>query len=489
MSAVLPANGTAYSVEEASSEAGRCVRCRCDACFDICNLVSDYQKYPARIKDEIIATSLPGRSDMQGAPAKRIANACSQCGLLKANCPEKVNLCDLILDCRQKMHQNKKMPWIFHDYWLRDMAFAMSAKAHIVRMPHGYNKSAYAFFPGCQLGASDPRYVERSYELLLGLNPDTSIMLSCCGAPAEWAGDTELHQDVLSRIKDDWRELGNPVLITACPTCDKKIHQYLPEIATVSLYELLDKYENTPMPQHASEQVHHVFDPCSVQEMPDVRMSVRNILRRAGYKIDAEFWEKEAVRCCGYGGHPAIADSKHVNYIIQSGIQQSPNDYITYCINCKDYFVSAGKPCIHLLDIILGLVDEPLPVPTATQRNANRIKLKNLLLEKHWNEPSESIADSGIRMEISGALRQKLSRKLILEEDIVATVESCERSGQTIRDEFRGTFVGFKTIGHVTYWVEYRKSGNRYELVNAYCHHMKMVLEDVWDGRKTTFNM
>ena len=41
----------------------------------------------------------------------------------------------------------------------------------------------------------------------------------------------------------------------------------------------------------------------------------------------------------------------------------------------------------------------------------------------------------------------------------------------------------------MTYWVEYRKNGESFELVNAYSHRMKIELEAVWDGKKVDTDM
>ena len=64
---------------------------------------------------------------------------------------------------------------------LREMDFA-TAEGAFSSAPEGKTECEYAFYPGCQLGASDPEYVLRSYEYLAG-SFDTGVMLGCCGAP------------------------------------------------------------------------------------------------------------------------------------------------------------------------------------------------------------------------------------------------------------------------------------------------------------------
>ena len=77
--------------------------------------------------------------------------------------------------------------------------------------------------PGCQLGAADPRYVTLPYQWLLSKKADTGLLLRCCGVPAAWSGDEEMHQRELADIRSDWEALGKPILILACPSCGQTI--------------------------------------------------------------------------------------------------------------------------------------------------------------------------------------------------------------------------------------------------------------------------
>ena len=165
---VIPEDDRGYSPEEAQQEASRCIECRCDFCRTYCDLTEYFNKWPLRIRDEIMATTLPGSADVKATPAKRLLSTCNQCGLCLETCPEDIDLGGLILAGRKSMHQQKKAPWVFHDFWLRDMDFANSDLAAIAR-----TAGNYAFFPGCQLGASDPDLVEKAYEYLLKKRPDT----------------------------------------------------------------------------------------------------------------------------------------------------------------------------------------------------------------------------------------------------------------------------------------------------------------------------
>ena len=102
-------------------------------------------------------------------------------------------------------------PAALHDYWLREMDFATSEGA-FASPPRERETCEYAFYPGCQLGASNPEHVLRSYEFLES-NYDAGVFLGCCGAPAYWAGDDARFQANIEETRRVWSEMGKPTLV------------------------------------------------------------------------------------------------------------------------------------------------------------------------------------------------------------------------------------------------------------------------------------
>ncbi|HWQ09911.1 MAG TPA: FAD-dependent oxidoreductase, partial [Holophaga sp.] len=230
--AVIPADGWAYTQQEAIREAKRCLLCACDACFRACDLMHYFRKFPKRIAEEIHLSVYPGTLDGNGTLATRLISTCNQCGLCKEVCPEGIDTGDLFLQGHRAMHQKDAMPWAWHEVFKQDLAFSVG-EAGLSRRPEGVERSRYLFFPGCQLGASDPRYVSESYRFLRERWPDTALTLGCCGAPAEWAGDEEGRTAVMDRIREDWQAFGQPTFVFACPTCRLMFKRHLPEIQGV----------------------------------------------------------------------------------------------------------------------------------------------------------------------------------------------------------------------------------------------------------------
>ncbi|MDR3295492.1 MAG: NAD(P)-binding protein, partial [Clostridiales Family XIII bacterium] len=421
--AVKPGDGAAYTEAEAGEEAGRCLKCQCDACRLYCDLTEFTDKWPLRIRDEVVATTLPGVSEVKATPAKRLMSASNLAGVCKEVCPAGIDLEGLLLAGRQSMHRQEKAPWVFHDFWLRDMDFANGAAAALCKIPAGHSGCAYAFFPGCQLGAGDARLVEKTYGRLLQIRPDTGLLLRCCGAPAEWAGDAARHEATWAEIREDWGKLGKPTLLAACPSCMEAFKRHMPAIPMRSLYEALLEWgagakvgagaagagqaaggEAVGVGQTAGRETAAagqagqanpreaaVFDPCAARREPGMKDAVRALAAGAGYALQALREQERAGRCCGYGGQPAVASPEFAGFVAQKRVSESELPYIVYCVNCRDAFRKAGKKSAHILELIFE-PDEALKsaenrrAPTVTERRWNRTAMKQKLLQKHWGE-------------------------------------------------------------------------------------------------------
>ncbi|MGN0702890.1 MAG: pyridine nucleotide-disulfide oxidoreductase/dicluster-binding protein [Lentihominibacter sp.] len=496
-----------YSKEEAVEEAGRCMKCQCSACRLHCDLTDYLHKWPLRLRDEIVATTAPGTSELHATPAIRLINTCTHCGLCRETCPEDIDMDGMILASRYRMHQLDRMPWAFNDFFLRDMEFTNGPEAAMCEAPKGYEgKSKYLFFPGCQLGASDPLIVHKSYKYLMEHEPSTAIVLGCCGVPAEWAGDAELRDSVIDRIRENWVSLGKPVMVLACPTCRNTFAKYLPEAETVFIYELMDEWGIIGLPgcrddDSACEQyggsvsgAFSVFDPCATRPEESVRTAVRNLCGKMGISLEPLPLQEKWTACCSYGGHGRLADPDFTKFVREKRLSESNLPYITYCINCRVSFMEEGRMAPHLLNIVFGI--EP-KLYTCSKRRLNRTELKSALLREFRGE--SSIGDErdvpaeapAIVLEMSEDIRQKLHREFILEDEAAQVVAFCERTGRSLYDSESDSHTGYRKIGNMTYWVEYRKTREpgRYVLLNAYSHRMTIELEMVWNGKKIDIDM
>lgn len=452
----------ALSKEEAVEEAARCRLCDCRRCIESCTLLQYYKKSPQKVVADVKVTLNPV-DGLMARTATRMICSCSDCGLCHDVCPEGIDMGTILMEARTVMNSEGSIPPAFHDFWMRDMAFSCGEKAAYYRPP----TNGDLFFPGCQLGASSPDYVEQAYALLRKHRPGTGILLGCCGVPAKWAGETRQFEERLEELRGLWLKAGKPRFITACPTCKKTLREALPEVEVVSLYTLLAELE-APEAEGGLRETLAVFHPCSSRNDAGEQESIRALLRRRG--IQANELEDPADRdgCCGFGGHIYPAGTEVYRQTVERRAASSELPYVTYCVNCRDVFTAKGKDCRHILDILTGMDHRETALPSLQQRRANRIHLKSILSgEAETEEPSMNLI-------ISDELRQKLNEMLILDEDLEAVIEHSERTTQYLKKP-NGDCIGHLRQGCVTYWAVWRREGEQIRLLNAYSH--RMVIE------------
>lgn len=460
---VLPAvepYGSVYNETEAVLEASRCLRCNCDICVRRCPLLQFYKTSPQKVADEIDGTVNP--VDMvKHRLATRMVASCAQCGLCKESCPRGVDLQSIIMDARRFMVFQGSMPKAFSAFWLNDMWHA-EKNAVVLKSP-GCAANKYVFFPGCQLAASDNRYISGSYERLLERYPDTALWVDCCGAPAFWAGDQTLHTGKIGRLRAAWEALGRPQPVCACPTCSLMLKSSLPECNPVSLYSL-----DLGHPVEYMSDV-SVFDPCSSRHDKKAQDGVRKILTNAGTVLHHLTYERENSFCCGWGGQYQIANPDMYRNTVTRNMGLSDRTYVTYCTNCRDTLAGAGKDVWHILDILLGLNDTPRKPPTQTQRRRNREIVKAMFLCGDQKRTSVK------PLFIETGLSEKISQELILEDDISEVISAGQQTGRFIYDNKNACYITHHKIRNQTYWVVYRPEKNGYRILNAYTHRLTIV--------------
>lgn len=479
----LPSDNGVFTEAEMIAELDRCIRCQCDGCRTYCDLTAYFDKWPMQMRDEIMTTTMSADSMVHKTPAIKLINACTQCGLCNEVCPGNIELGNMIKEARRRLHKLDRMPGAYHQFWVRDMEFANGKYAALSKPAPGKKGCKYALFPGCHLGAADPQYVIESYKWLLSKQEDTGLLLRCCGVPADWAGNEALHNQEIESLRSDWESLGKPTLIMACPSCVKHLNEYLPDVQTVSLYEIMEQWGIVPEP-FEEETVYSVFDPCAARNYDDMQDSVRALSAKAGVQME-ELSTGAKHGCCGFGGNVEVANPKFADRVADERSKLSDNPYITYCINCRDVFFDDGKPVRHILDLLFPIVAKTDRLPTVTERRCNRVILKETLLDEIWGEDMEEKPSLKYRLIISPEIRNKMNKLKVLEEDICNVLEIGEEAGRRTFDPKRNTYKCYRELGYITCWVEYRAKEEEYEVINLYTHRMKIELEGVWNGRKT----
>jgi len=445
-----------------------------------------FNKYPRKyIREAYNNISTGGMGFRKSTP---MINSCTLCGLCEKICPNHIPMSEVLRSSREVLVEKKAMPPRYHDFPLREMLYSNSDEASFFRHPKGKTKSGFMFFPGCQLAAISPEYVRPMYEFLsYALDNNVGLMLGCCGAPAMWAGRPDIYGQVMDKFKQIWEEAGKPVIITACPTCNREFTEALPEANTETIWHyysdpaLLDDpaitISNSTKIQKAS-----VHDPCTTRGRTKMHDEIRQILKNAGCQIEEYEYAGNLTRCCGYGGLIGFSDTALARKFADTRIAETGDTIVTYCSVCCEFFSNDKKPVYHILDIIYGNDDRKHGFRKKTgisDKMVNRLNLKNTLLKDLWEEEPvcSRSKHENVSLIINDELRKKLEERLILDDNIREVICDAEKTGGKIVDPKTGLYTAHKKIGYVTYWVVYEESGGLYNIHTAYSHRIR-IMED-----------
>lgn len=481
---VMPTDNGVFSDEETVMEAERCIRCQCDSCWSTCDMVSYYNKWPGKMREEIAETVMESGSMLRKSPATYLVNTCTQCGLFEDSCPANIDMKGMMLQTRRILHKQGQLPPAFHGFWLDDMEHANGPMAAICKNAPGSDLSEYAFFPGCNLGASRPDYVNNVYGWLIENFSNVGLMLRCCGIHAEWAGDEQLSEKLLDDLRRGWRSLGCPIIIATCPSCIRFLKENSPEMTCISLYEFMCEKGQVPSNMNTGTETFAIFDSCAARKNVKMREAIRTVLKKTSIKT-IELKQEGGYGCCGAGGDITIASPEFAKYIADKRASMSEAPYITYCINCRDVFADIGKPAVHVLDILFmsdGIVNQ---VPDFNDRRRNREILKKDLLECYWGE---HMIDANKKYEFKiitdDEVRKKMKRIHLVEEDVKEVISRANQFNRRIYNSETGEYTCYSKLNYITCWVRYVMEDDEYRITNVYTHRMDIKLEEVWNGKK-----
>ena len=462
----IPCDAPALDKVSARAMANICTGCDCSKCMEACTMLKDFGNDIIDL-NRAVGVTLNLFEHVDTREGTRQISGCTDCGLCKELCPKGIDIGAFLMNAKETIYKQGVIPHAYHDYWLRDYAHAESEDSFLFYMPK--ESSEYMFFPGCQTGASDPRYVTMSYDLLLKDHPDTSILLGCCGAPIKWSGDFDGIKEAHEAIEKYWAKAGRPVIVTSCPSCYKILRESLSEARVIMIYDLLDAKEiDLPFEKAA------VFDPCSSREHPDMQSKVRNMAKTFGFELEELGYSGRMSQCCSYGHQIYDVNRNMVEKQVKDRITESDLPYIVYCSNCRDVFASRGKDVRHMLDLILGINLEGRGVPSLQERRTNRYELKKALIEKYHIDEKMGDLPKLCELYYDERIAKKMDDDLILKEDISSVISCSEEKGEYLLDNGSGHRFAHELRGIMTYWAEYVPEGEGYRVFNVYSHRVNI---------------
>ena len=475
---VIPANGSSFTDEEAKKEASRCLECQCLICQKACVYMQKYKGYPRVFARRITNNLTIAQGIHEG---NDLINACALCGQCEEFCPGHFSMADVCLLAREEQVRKNFMPESAFEFAMEDMDSASGEACHLLLPGVKSGSPKYVFFPGCQLSGCRPEQVSAVYDFLNGhLGGGTGIYLSCCGIPARWAGEKARFAAHVDKMKAELRELGNPVVVTACSTCLNVFRDFFPEYTSTSLWEVLDGMQlpSGGGKEHAADLPDSLVcqDPCTARRNESWQKSVRSLAAKCGVKVTEPLLTGRLTACCGYGGNQWCSDPELSDMMAEDRAKGLGGPALASCIMCRERMASTGLPIWHLLDILPFGQAKPgagaSPATGLSQRRANRAKLRRMMLKELRGE-SVPEPQPAARVVYSTEMLAKLEAKHILQEDVEATLAYGKSSGSYFVDEESGHHLTSWRPRKVTFWVEYTEQEDGSFLVyDAWCHRM-----------------
>ena len=460
------------SEESAREEAKRCLQCECMECVKVCEYLKHYKNYPKVYARQIYNNESIVMGTRQ---ANSMINSCMLCGLCETVCPEDFSMADLCLEARRTLVEQDHMPPSAHEFALRDMAFADGERCRITRHAPGTEESEYVFFPGCQLAASDPDGVAAAYADLRARLGNVGLLLRCCGAPADWAGRVPLFEESVADLREAWQSMGSPKIIASCPTCLKTLRAGLPDAEIVSHWSVL-RVLGLPEGAGSAAGTLAVNDPCAARHDRVLREDVRALLEQASVSTVEPELTGELTECCGWGGLLAEANPELGMKVSERRAMARQEDFITYCVMCRDMIARTGKRAMHVFDLLYPRGQDPAarPSPGYSARRENRVRLKESLLRDLWRENDGPASEpyESVKAAFTDAAAATIEERRILISDVQKVLHHARETGKRFVHEETGHFLASYRPVVVTYWVEFEETDGGYMVHNAWSHRM-----------------
>jgi NADPH-dependent glutamate synthase beta subunit-like oxidoreductase len=338
-----------FTPAAAREEAARCLACTCSQCVKNCTFLQHYvQGHPATAKE--LVQILADRGEAEPV----IPYSCNVCGLCQTVCPQGLNAGLACLEFRERLVAAGKGPLSQHKGVQDHVRWSAHPIFTLSRPDPASGRARRVFFPGCGLPGHSPHLVKAAYAYLRQKLPDTGIILNCCGSNSQLLGDRQEAKQAADRVAAEMAKLGATELIAACTYCLLTIQDLLPGIRTRSIYEVMAESGLPPGLDRSRPEIFNIHDACGARQTPQIHEAVRQVVKDAGHDFEEMAHTRERSLCCGSGGMAAPVAPDFTARMTKARLEEARFDLLTYCASCRARLASAGRPSLHLLELIFN---------------------------------------------------------------------------------------------------------------------------------------
>ncbi len=363
--------------QSAIEEAGRCLACECKRCMTGCEFLKRFCESPKGFTKDFLAGAFKKKP--------QALFCCNLCELCEKVCPEEINVGRMCIEARRVAVDQGSAPLGGHRIVLKDQAFVRSDEFTLMVPKPEKRKVRRVFFPGCHLSAYNPSLVTSTYEWLRKKDPDTGILLRCCGAPTNGLGFLADFKIMIAELEAEVERMGAEEIIPACPNCFRTMSLFSDKLYPTSLYDVIAADWDEGDINTAEGGVFNLHDPCAGRFHTGPHDNVRTLIKYTGARIEELEHIREDTRCCGMGGMIAFTSPALAGTITKQRVTEATQDLLTYCATCQSS-LSGQKPTLHILDLIFNpdwREDKDLPPNKPPVKKENQRMLKKMLVERY----------------------------------------------------------------------------------------------------------
>ncbi len=363
--------------QSAIEEARRCLACECRLCMTGCEFLNRFCESPKGFTKDFLAGAFKKKPQAMFC--------CSLCDLCEKVCPEEINVGRMCIEARRVAVAEGSAPLGGHRIVLKDQEFVRSDAFTLMVPNPEKRKVRRVFFPGCHLSAYRPSLVTCTYEWLRKKDPDTGILLGCCGAPTHGLGFQPDFKEIMAELEAEVERMGTEEIIPACPNCLRTLNRFSDKLKPTSLYDVMAEDWNEGDIHTAEDGVFNLHDPCAGRFNPGPHDNVRSLVKYTGARIEELAHTGVDTRCCGMGGMIAYTSPELAGTIAKQRVAETTQDLLTYCATCQGS-LSGQKPTLHILDLIFNpnwRKDKDLPPNKPPVNKENQKALKKMLEERY----------------------------------------------------------------------------------------------------------